>query len=50
VRIQFGHGHTEDLNKDADHPNRNYEMWFDDLVLATEYVGPVQGKPKAAGK
>ncbi|MBM4037157.1 MAG: hypothetical protein FJ290_01470 [Planctomycetes bacterium] len=27
-------------------PDRVYEVWFDDVVLATEYVGPVQGKPK----
>ena len=26
------------------------EVWFDDVVLATEYVGPVQGKPKAGKK
>jgi hypothetical protein len=33
-------GHTEDLNKDAEHPNRIYELWFDDLVVATDYIGP----------
>jgi len=27
--------------------DRVYEMWFDDIVLATEYVGPVQGTPKS---
>ena len=36
-------------NKDTD-PNRVYEVWFDDIVLATEYIGPVQGKPKAGKK
>jgi hypothetical protein len=27
--------------------DRVYEVWFDDVVLATEYVGPVQGTPKS---
>ncbi len=36
-------------NNDKD-PGRVYEVWFDDVVLATEYVGPVQGKPKAGKK
>jgi hypothetical protein len=27
--------------------DRVYEVWFDDIVLATEYVGPVQGSPKS---
>jgi hypothetical protein len=35
---------THDLNKDADHPNRVYDLWFDDLVLATEYIGPIAPK------
>jgi len=35
-------GHTEGLNKDAEHPNRVYELWFDDLVVATNYIGPVR--------
>jgi hypothetical protein len=26
------------------------EVWFDDIVIATEYVGPVQGKPKQGKK
>jgi hypothetical protein len=26
------------------------EVWFDDVVVATEYVGPVQGKPRAGKK
>ena len=30
--------------------DRQYEVWFDDVVLATEYVGPVQGKPKDGTK
>jgi hypothetical protein len=42
--------HTADLNKDAEHANRTYELWFDDLVVATEYVGPVQGTPKNGKK
>jgi hypothetical protein len=36
-------------NNDSD-PNRVYEVWFDDIVLATEYVGPVQGSPKSGKK
>lgn len=32
---------TADLNQDTD-PNRVYDMGFDDLVLATEYIGPIQ--------
>ncbi|MCK4298260.1 MAG: hypothetical protein KAX80_01940 [Planctomycetes bacterium] len=32
---------THDLNKDADHPDRVYDVWFDDIVLATSYVGPI---------
>jgi hypothetical protein len=27
--------------------DRVYEVWFDDIVLATEYIGPTQGAPKA---
>ena len=26
------------------------EVWFDDIVVATEYIGPIQGKPKAGKK
>lgn len=37
--------HNNDTN-----PDRVYEVWFDDLVLATEYVGPVQGAPKSGKK
>jgi hypothetical protein len=29
------------------YPDRVYEIWFDDIVLATEYIGPVQGKPRS---
>jgi hypothetical protein len=36
-------------NNDKD-PDRVYEVWFDDIVLATEYVGPVQGSPKSGQK
>ena len=31
-------------------PDRVYEVWFDDIVLATDYIGPVQGSPKAGKK
>jgi hypothetical protein len=36
-------------NKDPEPKNRVMQVWFDDIVLATEYVGPIRGKP-AAGK
>jgi hypothetical protein len=26
------------------------EVWFDDIVVATEYIGPVVGKPKSGKK
>jgi hypothetical protein len=38
------------INNDPDHAKRAYDVWFDDLVIATEYIGPVQGKPKAGKK
>jgi hypothetical protein len=38
------------LNKDADHANRVYNVWFDDVVIATEYIGPVLGTPKNGKK
>ena len=30
--------------------DRVYEVWFDDIVLATSYIGPVQGTPKSGKK
>jgi len=36
-------------NKDPHPESRVMEVWFDDIVVATEYVGPVSGKP-ASGK
>ena len=32
------------------YPGRVYEIWFDDVVVATDYIGPVQGKPKNGKK
>jgi hypothetical protein len=32
------------------YPGRVYEVWFDDIVVATEYIGPVHGKPKDGKK
>jgi len=26
------------------------EVWFDDIVIATEYIGPIHGKPKNGKK
>jgi hypothetical protein len=36
-------------NKDPDPKSRVMQVWIDDIVLATEYVGPIHGKP-AGGK
>jgi len=36
-------------NNDTD-PGRVPEVWFDDIVLATEYIGPVQGRPRGGKK
>jgi len=36
-------------NNDPDPASRRMEVWFDDVVIATEYIGPVQGRP-AGGK
>jgi len=37
-------------NKDPRPESRVMEVWFDDVVIATEYVGPVSGKPKGGKK
>ncbi|MBN1444151.1 MAG: hypothetical protein JXA90_15680, partial [Planctomycetes bacterium] len=37
-------------NKDPDPSSRVMEVWFDDIVIATEYIGPVQGKPRDGKK
>ncbi len=37
-------------NKDPNPQSRVMEVWFDDIVIATEYIGPVYGKPKAGKK
>ena len=37
-------------NKDPHPESRVMEVWFDDIVIATEYVGPVSGKPKSGKK
>lgn len=37
-------------NKDPDPASRVMEVWFDDIVIATEYVGPIQGSPQAGKK
>jgi hypothetical protein len=36
-------------NNDPDPKSRVMQVWFDDIVLATEYIGPIRGKP-ASGK
>jgi len=38
------------ISNDPDHAKRAYDIWFDDLVIATEYIGPVRGAPKAGKK
>jgi acetyl esterase/lipase len=37
-------------NKDPHPESRVMDVWFDDIVIATEYIGPVYGKPKAGKK
>jgi len=37
-------------NNDPTPKDREYEVWFDDVVLATDYIGPIQGKPKDGKK
>ncbi len=37
-------------NKDPKPASRVMEVWFDDIVIATEYVGPVRGKPEGGKK
>jgi hypothetical protein len=41
---------TDQHNNDRDPQSRMYEAWFDDVVVATEYIGPVQGRPKGGKK
>ncbi len=37
-------------NKDPKPASRVMEVWFDDVVIATEYVGPVRGRPRGGKK
>jgi hypothetical protein len=37
-------------NKDPNPDSRVMEVWFDDIVIATEYIGPIQGKPMRGKK
>ncbi|MHC4641191.1 MAG: alpha/beta hydrolase fold domain-containing protein [Planctomycetota bacterium] len=37
-------------NKDPHPESRVMEVWFDDIVIATEYIGPVHGKPRGGKK
>jgi len=37
-------------NKDPNPESRAMEVWFDDIVIATEYIGPVSGKPREGKK
>ncbi len=37
-------------NKDPHPEQRVMEVWFDDIVIATEYIGPVQGRPRQGKK
>jgi hypothetical protein len=37
---------TAEHNRDPDPRKRVYEIWFDDVVLATEYIGPIKRRPK----
>lgn len=38
------------ISNDPDHAKRKYDIWFDDVVIANEYIGPVQGEPKGGKK
>ncbi len=37
-------------NNDPNPESRVMEVWFDDIVIATEYIGPVQGRPAGGAK
>jgi len=37
-------------NKDPRPESRVMEVWFDDIVIATEYIGPIHGRPKSGKK
>jgi len=37
-------------NKDQHPETRVMEVWFDDIVIATEYIGPICGKPRRGKK
>gem|GEM_PF-663995 len=37
-------------NKDPHPETRVMEVWFDDIVIATDYIGPISGKPKDGKK
>jgi len=37
-------------NRDPNPESRVMEVWFDDIVIATEYIGPVRGKPRRGKK
>jgi len=37
-------------NRDPDPDSRVMEVWFDDVVVATEYIGPVSGRPPGGTK
>jgi len=36
-------------NRDPNPEDRVMEVWFDDVVIATEHIGPIHGKPKPGG-
>jgi len=37
-------------NKDPRPESRVMEVWFDDIVIATEYIGPIHGRSKSSKK
>lgn len=37
-------------NKDPRPEDRVMEVWFDDIVIATQYIGPIHGRPKNGTK
>ena len=40
----------EGIERDPHPESRVMEVWFDDIVIATEYIGPIHGKPKNGKK
>jgi hypothetical protein len=44
--LYYNTGQPARHNRDPHPESRVMEVWFDDIVVATEYIGPIQDKPK----